>query len=800
MATLGSTAKPTDSIEWFGLNSVNQVAMALTLPAGGPWKITHVGGWLAGRGSVADYRLVLWNGAGTLLRYTALGSVASQALANGNLASAYMPLTSEYEATGGQTVYVGFWRHPSDPVQNGGTSSGSHIHSTVGSAPANFGSWSTHSGGGLTGFYLTYEPSNQAPTQPSWGFWPSNNLFTDTTPTISWTHNDPDGDPQAARQVQIATNSSFSSGMVVDTGKVNVSSGSYTTPALTRGTTYYVRVRTWDNGSLVSPWSATKTMVIAGFPTGSVTSPSGSVAAPLYYTAGSNTTPKLKPTWSFSCPNGGTQWSAVVRVYDAAGSSLLHTHNHSGTALTANVSGFAPTNGTKYQISVQVTCSHGIQQASESSKQSCQVRWGRASYRADLGVAPLTLSVSVSSTLNSGQVIMEYASSAATTPEPGTYKATVAEITKQRYIWHRVTLIPNAVASPTSPTLNSLTFSYSANVLVPDNWSLSPVASVDEGVFVYGTQSIRHEGDGTERVTEQVIENLTPNTDYILSGRIKTTDGTPAAALVLRTVATNEVVAEVIAPADTDWDKYAAPVWDSGETGDIKVQMRTTGTGTAFFDALKLEASRVVTPWTPGFLGAAVVIDSGGIIIDGQKGGVFRLRGGNGIADVKLGDAGLHGQGMVQTLGLSRLAAEVWYPNATTVSLSAGTDADVAAGFRVTYPGNPAMVGRKVVLRVWCEMAQTLSAIGEFNVSLMANGAIDNHPASANRITFARQRVNTAATFEDIYTAGLAVFDATASREFKILIRHAAAATWTPYGNATADYVSRIGYEVIGYY
>ena len=63
MATLGSTSEPTTFAEGYGLNSVNQMAQALTLPSGGPWRIYRLGGHLAGWNSTARYRLVLWSSA-----------------------------------------------------------------------------------------------------------------------------------------------------------------------------------------------------------------------------------------------------------------------------------------------------------------------------------------------------------------------------------------------------------------------------------------------------------------------------------------------------------------------------------------------------------------------------------------------------------------------------------------------------------------------------------------------------------------------------------------------------------------
>ena len=678
MATLGTTAKPTEWIEWFGAGSVNQIAIALTLPAGGPWNITDLHAWIAGRGMPADYRLCLWTSGGTLVAQSALGTVAGQALAPGNLVLASRAITP-YEVPGGTTVIVGFWRDPAHSMQTGYNTSvaGSHYHDTEAAGPASLSGWSTHTG--AHGYYLTYEAANSAPTAPTWVSPASGAVVNDQTPLIDWNHNDPNGDAQAHYEVEINSNSAFTGTVLWDSGKVASATSSATSASIPRGQLCYARIRTWDGAGLVSPWSATRSFTIAALPSATVTAPGTDTTAPLYYAGGSDTTPKFKPVWTFSCPNGGTQTSASVKVYDAAGTTLLHTHAHSGAALTAEIPGFAPTNGTKYQISVTPVCSHGPT-GSESPKKRCQVRWARASYRGDLGAAPLTLSATLSSTLNGGQVIVEYGSSAASTPEPTDWKATIAEVTKQRYVWHRATLLPAVAVSPTSPALNNVVFSYSGNVLIPDNWIMAGLGSIDVGTFVYGTQSLKHTTDGTVRYTYQDLACVA-NTNYVLSGRVKTV-GAPGARLRVLDDTNTIVLATVSIPSDSEWAVFSTPVFNSGGNTQLRLTAYTDGaSGTAWFDAIKLEASTVVTPWTPGFLGQAVTLDAGGIMVDQSAGGIFRLRHTDGSV------SGMQSDGKMLVKGYGRLR---FVPMAHTVVLDTTTAAAVASTLTAAISGLPA--------------------------------------------------------------------------------------------------------------
>ena len=74
-----------------------------------------------------------------------------------------------------------------------------------------------------------------------------------TTIIFSWDYSDPDGDPQAAYQVQVAENPSFSP-LVIDSGKVFSGSYSYSTNALSLNKTYYWRLMVWDSRGFSSSW------------------------------------------------------------------------------------------------------------------------------------------------------------------------------------------------------------------------------------------------------------------------------------------------------------------------------------------------------------------------------------------------------------------------------------------------------------------------------------------------------------------------------------------------------------------
>ncbi len=100
---------------------------------------------------------------------------------------------------------------------------------------------------------------------PSGGSW-----VTTTQPTLSWAHNDPDGDSQTAYQIIIRDGAG---NMVLDTGTVSTGSMTYTVDEAVLGDApdaYRWTVRTWDADGVMGPYAAESLMRIDATP------PSGS--------------------------------------------------------------------------------------------------------------------------------------------------------------------------------------------------------------------------------------------------------------------------------------------------------------------------------------------------------------------------------------------------------------------------------------------------------------------------------------------------------------------------------------------
>jgi hypothetical protein len=276
-----------------------------------------------------------------------------------------------------------------------------------------------------------------------------------------------------------------------------------------------------------------------------------------------------------------------------------------------------------------------------------RARWGLTQHHKDLGSVPTTWSVSTLNTTTgaTSAVVLEYNSADdAGGTGLGAWKASLAEVTRRRWLRYRVWLLAWGTSPATSPSLDKLVVSYGTQVLQPDHWTAGSSAAyvgLDEGAMVYGTQALRVSPDGTVRYREQTVP-VSPNTDYMLSGFVKTS-GAADARVELRS-SSGLLVATPLVSATTDWTRYSV-AWNSGPSTEVIVRVRAGGaSGTlAWFDAIQLEASTVVTPWRPGFVGEAVVVDAGGLMVDGSAGGVLRLRGTTGGARdvVELGANGL---------------------------------------------------------------------------------------------------------------------------------------------------------------
>ena len=123
--------------------------------------------------------------------------------------------------------------------------------------------------------------ANSTPTEPTSLLtegYSNPNGITDLTPEFSAIYNDPDsGDIADYYEIEVNTNSSFTGTLMWDTGKAsmaNLTAGypvpdkSYAGTALSlNGTTYYWRIRFWDDSGAQGAWSATANFTMNTPPT-----------------------------------------------------------------------------------------------------------------------------------------------------------------------------------------------------------------------------------------------------------------------------------------------------------------------------------------------------------------------------------------------------------------------------------------------------------------------------------------------------------------------------------------------------
>lgn len=183
------------------------------------------------------------------------------------------------------------------------------------------------SGGALSTVYVL-DAYNVAPTEPT--LTARGNFDATASAVLSWTFNDPNlpSDGQTAYQLQIVRVSDVV--VVVDTGKVTSTTSSRTLAAntLTNGVAYQWRVRTYDQGDLVSPWSPYGSFSTGAGGTVTITSPAADNPPGII-------TDDLDVSWSVS---GTTQ--AQFRVWvtrDDTGATIHDSFLATGTQTTWHV-------------------------------------------------------------------------------------------------------------------------------------------------------------------------------------------------------------------------------------------------------------------------------------------------------------------------------------------------------------------------------------------------------------------------------------------------------------------------------
>ena len=471
------------------------------------------------------------------------------------------------------------------------------------------------------------------------------------TPTLSLTHNDSDGDALLDYDLQVSTDGTFASvthwNIAAQTTGISGNNVNrvYAGTALTRGTTYYWRARTSSATGVLTegPWSISGSFKVNRLPTFTYVTPSAADAlVEMTKVAGSGVNPRMVIRWTFSDPDGLAQSAYQVVVTTDAPAAFHDTGKVSSAASSVTIPVDA-VRGTLYRVTITVWDSKDEPNTAVAYRR-CKAQWGLAEYRVDLGATVTAWSAAPSSTGGTNKsVVVEYAGSASG-GAISTWYSTLGSVGLFRWFHWRVYLF--AWSGATTPQMDKMALTYTnASAVPPDGWTISAQWALDTGTKVYGTQSLKAICNATSLNAYQEIP-VEPNTDYILSGRIKS-DGNSGALIAISTGGTSGSLAISTAiTATQDWGRVKTPIWNSGANSSIFVRCFADGAAATFawFDALKMEASTVVTPWTPGFVGTGVSIDVGGIQVDASPSGgaVMRLQGSTGGArdTVELGAMG----------------------------------------------------------------------------------------------------------------------------------------------------------------
>ena len=837
MAILGSTAKPTTNQEAWGLNSKNQFASLVTLPAGGPWRIYQVGVWMGGWNASPTCRVAIWNSGGSYLRGSATFAAANHGdLTLGDATLYVKPLTSDQIVAGGTSIYVGFVRDGAEGIQFPVTGSGTHIEVATSSEPTSMSGFSTHSG--TLGAYLYYEASNSLPLAPTISGPKGGQTLVDTTPTLLFYANDPDDDPIASYDLQVSTDSDFSS--VTHWNALNQGGGIsgqsvsrvYAGSALPRGVSIYWRARTND-GTGDGPWSAVAGFHINRIPTVTRTAPPSAGLAVIHNLStdtavwaqtGTFARPRFK--WTFTDLDGDAQNAFQVRIYAASsGGTPLHDSGYVYSSAKQYDADWEGVYGTEYWWEVNVRDAYNEWSGVSSPRWAFRMKFGQAIYEHAVPGGPSSSSWAFGYNFTgTGQLGFLYASATgANGVGRSAWKTSIGQVTPNNYL--NILVREGASVVGATMALSDMTFSYLAASIQPERWTfgtVSPDWVLDPEQRRYGSQSLRMTrstglGDRIAYPFTKLPDDdflVSPNTEYTASVYVKT-DAPLVSGVRLEVRGKGGMVpwigSEIIdASHNLATDTSSSPegwqrIWVRFRTDDVDglrlvVVQDVTGSvvGDKFWiDAIQLEESPIPSPWRPGMVGNPVVLDVNGIAVDGSQGGIFRVRGSDGTSIAELLSNGLVGAVTQTFASTDLLYKDVHLTTTSTISTTGGVDSGIhTSQFVAAWPGNPAMTGKNVLIRAYLIFAASYNVTGEVNISLMSS--VTPNGSGDGRLVFTRDRVDSAGAWLTQNAERIVAYPAATAVNFTAQVRTAASATVTPYA-AAATYVSRIGYHVLGY-
>lgn len=347
-----------------------------------------------------------------------------------------------------------------------------------------------------SGLYGAWSPAStyygdRPPVAPALSSPANGARITTATPTLAASGSDPDsGDTMASYDLQVSTDSTFASVTHWNAGgqTAGISGWSvsrvYAGTALSRGTTYYWRMRMTDQGGQTGEWSAVFSFRYNALPTVSGRIPASAALAPvtnLTDTSGvwdSAGNAKAQLTFVVNDADGDAIFNYRIRIYNDSGGSPGTLKDDTGfiygpwaSGSTINFSTLPLDNGVQYWWSVDLY--DGYEWMGESAKTAFKVRWAQGLFEADSGAASSSWAFATGAVVGSVGVLFRSASSSGGESATGksAWYTTIGAVPKQE--WLQVLVRLSTTTPGTSATLASMTFTYLGVRPVPDGWTTS---------------------------------------------------------------------------------------------------------------------------------------------------------------------------------------------------------------------------------------------------------------------------------------------------------------------------------------
>lgn len=208
--------------------------------------------------------------------------------------------------------------------------------------------------------------TNAAPTTPT-SLQPNGAVTGNTTPTLSWTHNDPNGDAQTEAEVELeevggSTVTGYGPKTLTQSGGTHTITETLTSSPATE---YRWRVRTkGTSGPGFGPWSDWVTFTVATAPQFTVDTPAPAAVV---------TAPALTVDWTMT-GGSGTQQSYRVRIYAEDQTTLVHDSGvQSGTDDEYTLASGILKTGREYHV--RVSGEDTLNQAAQSGLIGFSTAW-----------------------------------------------------------------------------------------------------------------------------------------------------------------------------------------------------------------------------------------------------------------------------------------------------------------------------------------------------------------------------------------------------------------------------------------